>query len=114
MPTEIALAEAAPATWNGLNVVVLSPTPSYPLDAGNRRRVFHLTQSLRDLGARIVFVHYPSEGEWRKGVPAAAVAAMSAQWDGSSPSQSPCGSTRGRAARTTSRMNGGTRRSQTC
>ena len=73
------LAEAA--TWDGLDVIVLSPTPTYPLDAGNRRRVFHLTRSLRELGARIVFVHYPSEGEWRDGVPAGAVAAMSTQWD---------------------------------
>ncbi len=71
----------ATASWRGRNVVVLSPTPTYPLDAGNRRRVFHLTSSLRDLGARIIFVHYPSESEWRTGVPKDAIAAMSAQWD---------------------------------
>ena len=69
------------ASWRGRNVVVLSPTPTYPLDAGNRRRVFHLTTSLRDLGARIIFVHYPSESEWRTGVPTDSVSAMSAQWD---------------------------------
>lgn len=81
MTAEADPVEAAPATWSGLNVVVLSPTPTYPLDAGNRRRVFHLTRSLRELGAHIVFVHYPSEGEWRDGAPMAAVAAMSSQWD---------------------------------
>ena len=74
-------AEGPAATWLGREVVVLSPTPTHPLDAGNRRRVFHLTRSLRDLGARIVFVHYPSESEWRAGMPPGAMAAMSAQWD---------------------------------
>ncbi len=67
--------------WHGLNVVVLSPTPTWPLNAGNRRRVFHLTQAMREQGARIIFVHYPSENEWRDGVPSGAAAAMSAQWD---------------------------------
>ena len=72
---------SAGASWAGLDVLVLSPTPTHPLDAGNRRRIHFVTQALRRMGARVVFVHYPGEADWRARLPAGALAAMVAQYD---------------------------------
>jgi hypothetical protein len=72
--------EAAEAAWRGADVLVLSPTPTHPQDHGNRRRIFRVCQRLKVRGARITFVHYPAEAEWRLRIPPAA-AAMAATWD---------------------------------
>ena len=32
--------------WNGLNVLVISPTPTHPKDFGNRKRVFEICEML--------------------------------------------------------------------
>jgi hypothetical protein len=64
-----------------LNVLVLSPTPTHPQDFGNRKRIFRICKNLSDGGARITFVHYPAESEWRGRVPAAAERAMQQCWD---------------------------------
>ena len=69
-------------SWDGLDVLVLAPTPTHPLDAGNRRRIFFVNDALQRLGARITFVHYPAEGDWRERVPSRSVAAMAGQWHG--------------------------------
>lgn len=65
----------------GLNVLVLSPTPTHPQDFGNRKRIFQVCQRFSDEGARITFVHYPAELEWRGKVPASAERAMKECWD---------------------------------
>lgn len=64
-----------------LNVLVLSPTPTHPQDFGNRKRIFRICKRFSDAGARITFVHYPAEFEWRKRVPAGAERAMQECWD---------------------------------
>lgn len=66
--------------WQGLNVLVLAPTPTHPIDAGNRRRIFYVNDSLQRLGAKVTYVHYPAEADWRTQVPGDSIRAMSAQW----------------------------------
>ena len=68
-------------SWAGLDVLVLAPTPTWPLDAGNRNRIYHVNAALQRLGARITFVHYAVEGDWRTGVPPGAIRAMQEQWE---------------------------------
>lgn len=70
-----------PAGWAGLRVLVLSPTPTHPLDFGNRKRIYHVCADLKARGAEVHFVHYASEADWRGAIPAGALAAMQACWD---------------------------------
>lgn len=71
------------AGWDGLDVLVLAPTPTHPVDAGNRRRIFFVNDALQRLGARVTYVHYPAEGDWREHVPAGSIPAMARQWHAS-------------------------------
>lgn len=66
--------------WAGQRVLVVSPTPTVPLDFGNRRRIHHVCRALHDLGAEIHLLHYPAESDWREGLPFEAQRAMQAQW----------------------------------
>lgn len=61
------------------NILVLSPTPSHPQDAGNRKRIFALTKYLQELGATIYFVYCPRE--WDREIPKAAYDGMRQCWD---------------------------------
>ena len=63
----------------GKNILVLSPTPSHPQDAGNRKRIYALTKYLQDLGATIYFVYSPRE--WDREIPKAAYDGMRQAWD---------------------------------
>jgi hypothetical protein len=65
---------------DGKDVLVLSPTPTYPLDAGNRKRIYHYCRELRERGARIHFIYYPLEWPFTC-IPQDAVKAMASQWD---------------------------------
>jgi glycosyltransferase involved in cell wall biosynthesis len=67
------------SSLQGLEILVLSPTPTYPTDQGNRKRIYSVCQQLRDRGARIHFVHYAQE--WWATIPDKAVREMSQQWD---------------------------------
>src|SRR5215472_13046562 len=67
--------------WKGARVLVLSPTPSHPQDFGNRKRIFRICSQLKERGARIVFLHYPAEAEWRGRIPEHASRAMANTWD---------------------------------
>ena len=67
-------------SWAGMEVLVLAPTPTWPLDAGNRHRIHHVNAALQSLGARVTFVHYPAEHDWRDRVPPGAIRAMQDQW----------------------------------
>ncbi len=69
------------AGWRGLAVLVVSPTPTAPVDFGNRRYIHNTCRSLQEQGARIIFVHYPAEHDWRDQVPLDQLAAMQAQWE---------------------------------
>ena len=68
--------------WHGRNVLVLSPTPTHPIDFGNRRRIYHICRRLKDLGATLTFLHYPAETDWRTSVPVESQKAMMLEWDG--------------------------------
>jgi hypothetical protein len=72
---------SASASWAGRKVLVLAPTPTEPLDFGNRKRIHAVCTALRRLGAEIHYVHYAAEMEWRRELPAAAARAMAQQWD---------------------------------
>ncbi len=66
--------------WAGARVAVLSPTPTHPQDFGNRKRVFRICSRYAQEGARITFIHYPAELEWREQIPFRAERAMSQAW----------------------------------
>lgn len=61
------------------NILVLSPTPSHPQDAGNRKRIFALTKYLQELGGTIYFVYCPRE--WDREIPKDAYDGMNKCWD---------------------------------
>lgn len=65
---------------NGKHILVLSPTPTWPLDHGNRKKIYTYCKALRDAGARIHFVLYPLEWPFSH-VPSAAIKRMTEQWD---------------------------------
>ena len=64
---------------NNKNILVLSPTPSHPQDAGNRKRIYALTKYLKELGATIYFVYCPRE--WDREIPKDAYDGMRQCWD---------------------------------
>jgi len=63
-----------------LKALVLSPTPTWPLNYGNRKRVYSICKRLQDNGFSIHFVHYASEGDWRESIPGVAADHMAEQW----------------------------------
>ncbi|HEX4295248.1 MAG TPA: glycosyltransferase [Rhizomicrobium sp.] len=66
--------------WAGARVAVLSPTPTHPQDFGNRKRIFRICSRYAQEGARITFIQYPAELEWREQIPFRADRAMSEAW----------------------------------
>ena len=66
---------------DGAEILVVSPTPTWPLDHGNRKRIFSVCNALKKRGAIIHFLHYPSEGDWRGKYPKRAMDVMQEQWD---------------------------------
>lgn len=63
-----------------LKALVLSPTPTWPLNYGNRKRVYSICKRLQANGFSIHFVHYASEVDWRESIPDAAADQMAQQW----------------------------------
>ncbi len=67
------------SSLKGIDILVLSPTPTYPLNQGNRKRIYSICQQLQNRGARIHFLHYPQDivahipSQWYK--------KMTNQWD---------------------------------
>lgn len=64
----------------GMDILVLSPTPTYPVDHGNRKRIHAYCSRLKREGARIHFVYYAFEW-WHGYIPHEAMREMTAQWD---------------------------------
>ncbi len=64
----------------GTDILVLSPTPTVPVDQGNRKRIYAVCRELQQRGARIHFVHYPHEW-WFHYVPMDLARQMAEQWD---------------------------------
>lgn len=73
---------ADPDQWRDAVILVVSPTPSHPQDYGNRKRIFRICHLLQQAGAKIHFLHYPAEAEWRGKLPKDAQKAMMQAWDG--------------------------------
>jgi len=69
------------AGWLGRNVLVVSPTPTAPVDFGNRRYILNSFKRLQEQGARIIFLYYPAEHDWRHAVPEGSLRIMQEQWD---------------------------------
>lgn len=67
--------------WRGYDILVVSPTPTHPQDHGNRKRIFELCSELKRQGAKIHFVHYASEHDWRNARPSKSEFEMVAAWD---------------------------------
>lgn len=44
------------------NILIFSPTPSHPQNAGNRIRIYSLAKYLQNNGNKIIFVYYTQEG----------------------------------------------------
>ncbi len=63
------------------DVLVLSPTPTWPLNYGNRKRIYSVCKSIQEKGSRIHFLFYPGEVDWREDLPFEAQIKMSQQWD---------------------------------
>lgn len=68
-------------SWHGLRVLALSPVPTWPVTLGNRNRIVQVLQRLRQEGAHVALLHYPSDDEWRTRLPRESLAAMAQQWD---------------------------------
>lgn|GEM_PF-2192246 len=68
------------SAWQGLRVLVVTPVPTWPVELGNRGRILAVTQALKDAGARITLLHYPSDEAWRRRFPHEDHAAMLRQW----------------------------------
>jgi hypothetical protein len=49
------------AVTRPLRVLVVSPTPSHPQDAGNRVRIFALATAMRSMGHQVHFAHLQME-----------------------------------------------------
>lgn len=73
-------ASAGTGSLTGRDILVLSPTPTWPLDAGNRKRIHRICSDLQARGARVHFVFYPFEW-WFACVPQSHIDAMASQWD---------------------------------
>jgi glycosyltransferase involved in cell wall biosynthesis len=67
--------------WRSFNVLVVAPTPSHPQDHGNRKRIYEICRELQRQGARIHYLHYPAEFDWRYERPRRWEREMRAAWD---------------------------------
>jgi hypothetical protein len=61
--------------------LVVAPTPTWPLDYGNRKRIYMVCKELQARGFEIHYVHYASEGDWRNNMPMRTRYEMDKQWD---------------------------------
>ena len=73
-------ARRAMKAWPGARVAVLSPSPTHPQDFGNRKRIHRICRRYVEEGARLTFIHYPAEMEWRGQLPFRAAKGMECAW----------------------------------
>lgn len=59
-----------------MNLLIFSPTPTFPLNHGNRKRIFNIGKYLQAAGHTIHFVYFNQEGLW-----ASQFDALGQQWD---------------------------------
>lgn len=60
--------------------LVLSPTPTWPLDHGNRKRVHQICAGLIERGHEVHFLYYAAEHDWAERIPRDAWARLHQQW----------------------------------
>lgn len=66
---------------NRPRALVVAPTPTWPLDYGNRKRIYMVCNELKARGFEIHYIHYASEGDWRNNMPMQTRLKMDEQWD---------------------------------
>ncbi|MEO9945796.1 glycosyltransferase [Paraglaciecola sp.] len=66
---------------NILRALIVAPTPTWPLNYGNRKRIYSVCKSLKDRGYEIHYIHYASEGDWRDYAPVESRVEMQKQWE---------------------------------
>ena len=66
---------------DGAELLIVSPTSTWPLDHGNRKRIFSVCDTLKARGAIIHFLFYPSESNWHRRYPKNSEKVMQEQWD---------------------------------
>ena len=64
-----------------LRALVVSPTPTWPLNYGNRKRIFSVCNQLKQRKFEVHFVHYACEMDWHNYVPIESRQRMNQQWD---------------------------------
>lgn len=62
-----------------MHILVISPTPTFPADQGNRQRVRNVCKTLQSRGAKIHFGYFPRE--WGGRFSLAEHSAMTKEWD---------------------------------
>lgn len=62
--------------------LVVTPTPTWPLDHGNRKRVHQICNELQLAGHAVHLLFYPSEQDWSSQIPYDALDRMRQQWAG--------------------------------
>ncbi|MCB0335129.1 MAG: hypothetical protein KDD62_02450, partial [Bdellovibrionales bacterium] len=65
----------------GLELLVLSPIPTYPFNYGNRRRIYQQLATFKERGARITFVYYASSWQSEPYLSEHSLRMMASQWD---------------------------------
>lgn len=69
------------SSWLNKDVLIVSPAPVVPLNYGNRLRIHRVCERLKAQGARLHFLLYPAEADWRFRLPRAAFQAHQALFD---------------------------------
>ncbi|MEE3239398.1 MAG: glycosyltransferase [Pseudomonadota bacterium] len=64
-----------------LRALVVSPTPTWPLNYGNRKRIFSVCNQLKQRRFEVHFVHFACEMDWHNYVPIESRQRMNQQWD---------------------------------
>jgi hypothetical protein len=62
-------------------VVIVSPTPTHPIDFGNRKRIHRMAAELKRAGFRVHFILFALEQDWREDFPEESYLAMKEEWD---------------------------------
>ena len=64
-----------------MKILALSPTPTAPLNFGNRIRIHRVLSHLKGLGHEVHLLHYASESDWRASAPLDQLTQMARTWD---------------------------------
>ena len=54
-------------------IAVVSPTPTWPLNFGNRKRIYGVCRGLKERGVEVHLILYALEEDWRGNLPSEAL-----------------------------------------